>query len=83
MGLPYQTEDYDEVNGSGSASTINDLGGMNFSSIQNNEMLKRVDADNVGGSDLYSTSTTSGNQHYNTLYSNVNNNNSTESILLL
>jgi hypothetical protein len=76
MGLPYQTEDYDEVGGggSGSASTVNDLGGMNFSSIQNNEMLKRVDADNVGGSDLYSTSTTSGNQYYNILYSNVNNN---------
>ena len=76
MGLPYQTEDYDEVGGggSGSASTVNDLGGMNFSSIQNNEMLKRVDANNVGGSDLYSTSTTSGNQHYNILYSNVNNN---------
>ena len=74
MGLPYQTEDYDEVNGSGSASTVNDLGGMNFSSIQNNEMLKRVDADNVSGSDLYSTSTTLGNQHYNILYSNVNNN---------
>lgn len=55
MGLPYQTEDYDEVGG-GSGS-VNDLGGMNFSTLDNNELMKKVDANNVGGSDLYATST--------------------------
>jgi len=59
MGLPYQSEDYDEA-GSGSASTVNDLGGMNFSTLDNNELMKRVDANNVGGSGITAVETTSG-----------------------
>ena len=43
MGLPYENEDYDE---GGGASTVNDLGGMNFSTLSNNEIMKRVDANN-------------------------------------
>ena len=42
------------------ASTVNDLGGMNFSTIDDNELLKRVDADNVGGSSITATETSIG-----------------------
>ena len=38
--------------GGGTASTVNDLGGMNFSTLDDNELMKRVDANNVGGSGL-------------------------------
>lgn len=75
MGLPYKTEDYDEVGGgSGSASTVNDLGGMNFSTLENNELMKRVDANNVGGSDLYTFASSAGNVDTNIIYSLVNSN---------
>jgi hypothetical protein len=42
------------------ASNVNDLGGMNFSTLNNNELLKRVDADNVGGSSITATETSVG-----------------------
>jgi hypothetical protein len=54
MGLPYENEDYDE---GGGASTINDLGGMNFSPLNDNEIMKRVDANNVGGTKILTTAT--------------------------
>lgn len=73
MGLPYQTEDYDG-GGGGGASTINDLVGMNFSTLNNNELLKRVDANNVGGSNLYTFASSAGNVDSNIIYSVVNNN---------
>jgi hypothetical protein len=57
MGLPYQTEDYDEGGGGGAASTVNDLGGMNFSTLSNNEIMKRVDANNVGGTKILNAAT--------------------------
>jgi hypothetical protein len=38
--------------GGGTASDVNDLGGMNFSTLDDNEIMKRVDANNVGGSGL-------------------------------
>ena len=49
MGLPYENEDYDE---GGGASSVNDLDGMNFSPLNDNELMKRVDANNVGGSGI-------------------------------
>jgi hypothetical protein len=57
MGLPYENEDYDE---GGGASTVNDLGGMNFSPLNDNELMKRVDANNVGGSGILAIEATAG-----------------------
>ena len=37
---------------SGNASTVNDLGGMNLSTLEDNDLLKRVDANNLGGSGI-------------------------------
>ena len=75
MGLPYKTEDYDEVGGgSGSASTVNDLGGMNFSTLDNNELMKRVDANNVGGSGVTAVETTIGANYNNQIKTFVGSN---------
>lgn len=48
MGLPYENEDY----GESEASTINNLIGFNHSTLDNNELMKRVDANNVGGTSI-------------------------------
>ena len=53
MGFTYQNEDYGGAGGgSGSSSTVNDLCVMNFSTLSNNEIMKRVDANNVGGTNI-------------------------------
>ncbi len=73
MGLPYENDDYGGAGGgSGSASTINDLGGMNFSTLDDNELMKRVDSNNVGGSGLLATETTVGTVNTHTMITSVN-----------
>ena len=52
MVLPYENDNYCDTGGGGGASTINDLIGFNHSSSLNNELIKRVDANNVGGTSI-------------------------------
>ena len=44
----------------GGATNVNDLGGMNHSTTDDNELLKRVDANNVGGSGILATEVPAG-----------------------
>ena len=68
MGLPYENEDYGGADGGGGASTVNDLGGMNFSTLSDNEIMKRVDSNNVGGTNIINVlSTAVGNVSSNSL----------------
>ena len=50
MSIPYSSGQSTGV--ANSASTVNDLGGMNFSTLNDNELMKRVDSNNVGGSGI-------------------------------
>lgn len=45
----------------GSVTSVNKLRGLNFDTIGDNEMFKKVDATNVGGTNLISTETTDSN----------------------
>ena len=49
MTIPYSSG---QSSASGNASTVNDLGGMNLSTLEDNDLLKRVDANNLGGSGI-------------------------------
>ena len=45
----------------GSLTTVNRLRGFNFDTIEDNEMFKKVDANNVGGTKLISSATVDSN----------------------